>query len=55
MDGTARLRSDHSRPYRAVRSTFSPGALVKVQSPHYMEVAVQDRIVDELQKVIAKA
>jgi hypothetical protein len=34
---------------------YSPGELVEVESDHYMEVAVPARIVQELQKVIAKA
>jgi hypothetical protein len=32
---------------------FSPGVLAKVQSPHYMEAAVPERIARELEKVIA--
>jgi hypothetical protein len=34
---------------------FSPGVLVEVESPHYMEAAVPERIAQELEKVIAKA
>ncbi len=33
---------------------YSPGELVKVESDHYMEAAVPGRIVQELEKVIAK-
>ena len=32
---------------------FSPGVVREVESPHYMEAAVPDRIVQELDKVIA--
>jgi Na+-transporting methylmalonyl-CoA/oxaloacetate decarboxylase gamma subunit len=32
---------------------FSPGVLKEVESPHYMEAAVPDRIAQELEKVIA--
>ena len=32
---------------------FSPGVILAVESPHYMEAAVPDRIVQELDKVIA--
>jgi hypothetical protein len=32
---------------------FSPGVVREVESPHYMEAAVPDRIVQELGKVIA--
>ncbi len=32
---------------------FSPGVLKKVESPHYMEAAVPERIARELEKVIA--
>jgi pimeloyl-ACP methyl ester carboxylesterase len=31
---------------------FGPGTLMTVSSPHFMEVAILDRIVDELRKVI---
>jgi hypothetical protein len=31
---------------------FSPGVLKDVQSPHYMEEAVPERVVQELEKVI---
>jgi pimeloyl-ACP methyl ester carboxylesterase len=34
---------------------FSPGVLVEVPSPHYMEAAVPERIAQELEAVIAKA
>jgi pimeloyl-ACP methyl ester carboxylesterase len=34
---------------------FSPGVLVEVASPHYMETAVPDRIAQELEKVIDAA
>jgi pimeloyl-ACP methyl ester carboxylesterase len=34
---------------------YSPGELVEVESDHYMEAAVPARIVQELEKVIAKA
>jgi pimeloyl-ACP methyl ester carboxylesterase len=34
---------------------YSPGELVEVESPHYMEAAVPERVVQELDKVIAKA
>jgi hypothetical protein len=34
---------------------FSPGVLVKVTSPHYMETAVPDRIAQELEQVIDAA
>jgi pimeloyl-ACP methyl ester carboxylesterase len=34
---------------------FSPGVLVEVKSPHYMEAAAPERIVQELEKVIATA
>jgi pimeloyl-ACP methyl ester carboxylesterase len=34
---------------------FSPGILVKVTSPHYMETAVPDRIAQELEQVIDAA
>jgi hypothetical protein len=34
---------------------YSPGELVEVESPHYMEAAVPERVVQELEKVIAKA
>ena len=32
---------------------FSPGVVLEVESPTYMEAAVPDRIVQELDKVIA--
>jgi len=32
---------------------FFPGVLKKVESPHYMEAAVTDRIAQELEKIIA--
>ena len=34
-------------------SRYSPGVVKKVPSTHYMETAIPDRIVDELDKLIA--
>ena len=34
---------------------YFPGTLEKVESGHYMEAAVPDRIVEELEQVIAKS
>jgi len=44
----------HDRIARYVHR-YSPGVLKKVESDHYMEAAVPDRIVKELEAVIAKS
>jgi hypothetical protein len=42
----------HERIARYVHR-YSPGVVEKVESDHYMEAAVPDRIVQELEQVVA--
>jgi hypothetical protein len=40
---------------RAYAERFAPGRYVRVDAPHFMEVAIPDRITRELRRVIAAA
>ena len=53
-DGPGGYANAYPKELSEFASRYSPGEVKKVPSDHYMEAAIPDRIVDELEKLIAR-